>query len=316
MTFEPRMTEPTTEAHLVTIADGVHAWIGAGGDSNAGAIETPDGVIIVDTQQYPRLARALRNAVEAKTVQPLRAVVYTHCHLDHTAGSSVFADAPILAHVKTLAAMNECLGPRDGASWSITDFATKLRFLFGQNILDLVPEDDPARAWFAGRIGAADYDTVVIRPPSETFADRFAFHLPDDTVHLRYFGPAHCDGDVVVHLEKRKVAFLGDLLFHNRFPWLGDCDLDGLIAALGHVLALDLAVVVPGHGPPATLADVARFRAMLVELRDAVARAVKTGASEDAAAREVALSRYAHLQRYTEWLPIDVRAAYRYLRGK
>jgi hypothetical protein len=55
---------------------------------------------------------------------------------------------------------------------------------------------------------------------------------------------------------------------------------------------------------------------MLVELRDAVAHAVKTGASEDAAAREVALPRYAHLQRYTEWLPIDVRAAYRYLRAK
>ncbi|HEV2954605.1 MAG TPA: MBL fold metallo-hydrolase [Xanthobacteraceae bacterium] len=310
------MNEEKSAAHLVTIAAGVHAWIGAGGDSNAGAIETPDGVIIVDTQQYPRLARALREAALAKSGKPLRAVVYTHCHLDHTAGSSVFADAPILAHAKTLAAMNACLGPREGENWSITDFATKLRFLFGQNILELVPEGDPARAWFANRIGLPDYDTVAIRPPSETFADTFAFHLPDDTMHLRYFGPAHCDGDVVVHLEKRRVAFLGDLLFHNRFPWLGDCDLDGLIAALGHVLALDLAVVVPGHGPPATLADLARFRAMLVELRDAVARAIKTGVSEDAAVREITLPQYAHLQRYAEWRAVDVRAAYRYLRAK
>ena len=103
-------------------------------------------------------------------------------------------------------------------------------------------------------------------------------------------------------------------MFHGRFPWLGDCDLDGLIAALGRVLALDVAVVVPGHGPPATLADVARFRDMLVELRGAVARAVKAGISEDAAVREIALPQYAHIQRYTEWLPLDVRAAYRYLR--
>jgi cyclase len=157
---------------------------------------------------------------------------------------------------------------------------------------------------------------VVIKPPNETFADSFAFHLPDDTVHLRYFGPAHCDGDIIVHLERRKVAFLGDLLFQNRFPWLGDCDLDGLIAALGHVLALDLSVVIPGHGPPATLADVARFREMLIELRAAVARAIKAGASEDAAAREIELPQYAHLQRYKEWKPHDVRAAYRYLQGK
>ena len=168
----------------------------------------------------------------------------------------------------------------------------------------------------AGRIGLADYDTVVIRPPSETFADSFAFHLPDDVVRLHYFGPAHCDGDIVVHLEKRKVAFLGDLLFHGRFPWLGDCDLDGLIAALGRVLALDLAVVVPGHGPPATLADVARFRDMLLDLRGAVAAAFKAGHSEEAAVREVALPQYAHLQRYAEWMPLDVRAAYRYLRER
>ena len=310
------MTEQKSEAHLVTVADGVHAWIGAGGDSNAGAIETPHGTIIVDTQQYPRLGRQLRAAALAKTGQPLRIVVNTHCHLDHTHGNTVFDDVPILAHEKTLAAMNACLGPRTGDAWSVNDFATKIRFLFGQNILELVPAHDPARRWFEGRIALPDYDTVVIRPPSETFSGDFAFHLPDDVVRLHYFGPAHCDGDIVVHLERRKVAFLGDLLFHDRFPWLGDCDLDGLIAALGRVLALDIVVVVPGHGPPATLADVARFRDMLAELRAAVARAIKAGSSEDAAVAEVALPQYANVQRYKEWMPLDVRAAYRYLRGK
>jgi glyoxylase-like metal-dependent hydrolase (beta-lactamase superfamily II) len=310
------MTEQTPQPRLVTVAEGVHAWIGAGGDSNAGAIETPEGVIIIDTQQYPRLARELRAAVAARTGQPLRIVVNTHCHLDHTHGNTVFADVPILAHDKTLAAMNACLGPRAEAEWSITDFSTKLRFLFGQNVLELVADDEPARRWFAGRIALPDYDTMVIRPPSETFAGDFAFHLPDDTVRLHYFGPAHCDGDIVVHLTRRRVAFLGDLLFHGRFPWLGDCDLDGLIAALGRVLALDVAMVIPGHGPPATLADVARFRDMLVELRAAVARAVKDGASEEAAVADVALPQYASVQRYKEWLPLDVRAAYRYLRAR
>jgi hypothetical protein len=82
------------------------------------------------------------------------------------------------------------------------------------------------------------------------------------------------------------------------------------------VLALDLVVVIPGHGPPATLADVARFREMLVALRGAVARAVKAGVSEDAAARDITLPQYAGVTRYAEWMPIDVRAAYRYLRGR
>src|SRR4029077_11640452 len=107
-----------------------------------------------------------------------------------------------------------------------------------------------------------------------------------------------------------------DLLFHGRFPWLGDCDIDGLISALGRVCGADVAQVVPGHGPPATLADVARFRDMLAELRAAVARAIKAGASEEAAIAEVALPQYADVQRYKEWMPLDVKAAYRYLRGR
>jgi cyclase len=151
MSLSNFVTEQKSEAHLVTVADGVHAWIGAGGDSNAGAIETPEGVIVIDTQQYPRLARQLRAAALGKTGKPLRAVVNTHCHLDQTSGNTAFADVPILAHEKTLAAMNACLGPRHGENWSIRDLATKLRFLFGQNILELVPHGDPARRWFEDR---------------------------------------------------------------------------------------------------------------------------------------------------------------------
>ena len=178
--------------------------------------------------------------------KPLRMLIDTHCHLDHTHGNVVFEDLPILAHEKTLTAMHGALGPRSGDRWTITDFPTKLRMLFGQNIMELVPDGDPAQAWFKQRISLPDYDTVTILPPTQTFADQFAFHLPNETVHLHYWGPAHCDGDIVVHLEKAKVVFLGDLLFHGRFPWLGDCDLDGWIDRLARVLKLDVAVVDPG----------------------------------------------------------------------
>ena len=73
--------------------------------------------------------------------------------------------------------------------------------------------------------------------------------------------------------------------------------------------------LIPGHGAPTTLAEVERFREMLVELRAAVDCSIKAGASEAAAMQEVTLPQYAHVQRYKEWMPLDVRAAYRYLRG-
>lgn len=301
----------------MSVAHGVYAWIGAGGDSNAGAIDTPDGLLIVDAQQYPRLAHQFRDTLRVATNgKPLRALINTHCHLDHTSGNVVFADLPILAHEKTLIAMEAGLGPRSGGHWTITDVATKLRMLFGQNIMELVPDGDPAQAWFKQRISLPDYDTVTIAPPTETFADRFTFRLPNETVHLNYWGPAHCDGDIVVYLEKSKVVFLGDLLFHGRFPWLGDCDLDGWIDRLARVLTLDVEIVIPGHGVPTDLKEVARFRDMLIALRGVVDRAIKASMSEDTAVREVHLPQYADINRYKDWMPLDVRAAYRYLRGR
>jgi len=303
------------DPQVLAVADGVYAWIGAGGDSNAGAIDTPHGLLAIDAQQHPRLARAFRAAIEAKTGKPMRMLIDTHCHLDHTAGNIVFADLPILAHEKTLAAMHANLGPRTGAHWTVSDYATKIKMLFGQNLFDLVPENDPAQAWFRQRVGLPDYDTMTIAPPTETFADHVTFHWPRDTMHLDYWGPAHCDGDIVVWLERAKVAFLGDLLFHGRFPWLGDCDLSGLINRLARVLTLDVAIVIPGHGMPTDLAQVSRFRDMLAALRSAVETAIKAGVTEEAAVREVKLPQYAGIARYADWLPHDVRATYRYLRA-
>jgi glyoxylase-like metal-dependent hydrolase (beta-lactamase superfamily II) len=306
----------STEPQLLPIADGVHAWIGAGGDSNAGAIDTPDGMLVIDTQQYPRLARQFRETLQRTAGKPVRSVINTHCHLDHTAGNVVFADVPILAHEKTLAAMHANLGPKSGEHWEIADYATKIRMLFGQNIFELVPENDPAQDWFRQRIGLPDYDTLMIASPTETFADQFTFHLPRDIVHLHYWGPAHCDGDVVVHLQNSRVVFLGDLLFYGRFPWLGDCDLSGWIDRLARVLTLDVAVVVPGHGMPTTLQEVARFRDMLMALRGAVQQAIKSGLSEEAAVRDVHLPQYAGTPRYKDWMPMNVKSAYRQLRGR
>ena len=303
------------EPQLLTIAKGVYAWIGAGGDSNAGAIDTPHGIVVIDAQQYSRLARQFRATIEAKTGKPVWQLINTHCHLDHIAGNIDFADVPILAHDKTLAAMHANLGAKTGAYWTISDYATKIKMLFGQNLFDLVPENDPAQGWFRQRIGLPDYDTMTIAPPTQTFSDHFTFHLPNDTMHLDYWGPAHCDGDIVIWLAKCKVVFLGDLLFYGRFPWLGDCDLSGLIDRLARVLKLDVSVVIPGHGMPTDLAQVSRFRDMLMALRSAVDAAIKTGVSEEAAVREVKLPHYADIPRYADWLPHDVRAAYRYLRG-
>lgn len=304
--------EPKPE--LVQVAKDVYAWIGAGGDSNAGAFVTPQGLVAIDAQQYPRLAQMFRGALTEATGKPVTRLIDTHCHLDHTAGNIMFADVPILAHEKTLKALVDNLGPKDGPYWTLTDYEAKSKLLFGQNLFELVPLDDPGQAWFRQRIGLPDYDRMVIAPPTATFADTFEFVLADDVVRCHYWGPAHCDGDITVHFLKRKVIFLGDLLFYRRFPWMGDCDLNGWIDRLGEVMALDIDIVIPGHGPPTDLSEVKRFREMFVQLRAGVEKAIRNGLSEEAAMREVQLPDFSTLPRYKEWLPTDVKATYRYLK--
>src|ERR1700731_2900807 len=117
------------QPQLLTVAENVYAWIGAGGDSNAGAIDTPHGLLVIDAQQYPRLARQFRAAIEPRPGKPIRMLINTHCHLDHTAGNIVFADVQILAHEKTLEAMHANLGAKSGAHWTISDYPTKIKML-------------------------------------------------------------------------------------------------------------------------------------------------------------------------------------------
>ena len=299
-----------SEARLKPVGPGVHAWIGAGGNLNAGAIETPLGLIVIDAQQNRALGEKLRGALRASLKAPIRTLINTHFHLDHVAGNVAFADVPIVAHEKTVRALEHELGLLRADGATVTDTLAKVRMFFGGNFEDLVPEGE--RGWFTDRVGGAAPLTIV--PPSEAFADRMEFILPADAVRVDYWGPAHCDGDIVIHLEKAGVIFMGDLFFYGRFPWFGDCDLNGWIAALDRVLRMEVTTVVPGHGQPASLKELADFRKLLAAVRDAVDKAIKAGWSEDAAARDVVLADYATMLRYKEWMPFNVRAAYRYLR--
>jgi glyoxylase-like metal-dependent hydrolase (beta-lactamase superfamily II) len=301
-----------SEAQLRAVAEGVYAWVGAGGDSNAGAVVTAHGLIVIDAQQNRTLGEQLRDALERSIGIPICAVVNTHYHLDHVAGNVAFDGVPIIAHEKTLQALERELGPMPAEGVTVADALTKVRLFFGANFAELVPE--PERAWFLERVGGST--PMVIRPPTEVFADRLEFRLPGDTLRMEYWGPAHCDGDIVISLAKSGVVFLADLFFHGRFPWFGDCDLDGWIAALERVLAMDVRTVIPGHGPPTSLKEVAQFRNLLAAVRDAASRALRAGWSEDAAVREIVLANYAAMPRYREWMPFNIRSAFRYLAGR
>jgi len=302
------------EPMLKTIGPDIYAFIGVNGDSNAGAVLLSDGLLAIDAQQSPEQGLRFRNAIEAAAGRRVTQLIDTHLHLDHTAGNVMFEDVPIIAHRKTLELMRDYAGAAPGDRWRIADDDDKFRLFFGSNARELVPPGDPLEDWFLTRMNRPGIETIELVGPTETFDEHMTFARHDGALHANYCGPAHCDGDLVLHLPREKIVFLGDLLFVGRYPWLGDCDLDGWITLLQRVLALDVDTVVPGHGDICSRKDVAAFRDLLMALREAVQRAVKAGASEEAAVREVEVPAYAATPRYREWRAPNIRAVYRYLR--
>ena len=183
----------------------------------------------------------------------------------------------------------------------------------GRTCKSWCPAGDPLEQWFRARLSGPDYEAIELVGPSQTFDDRMNFQCPSDTLLAEYKGPAHCDGDLILYLTRQKIAFLGDLLFVAAFL-ARDCVLDGWIDRLDYVLSLEIETVVPGHGQLCTLREVAAFRELLQSLRTGVSLALSSGLSEEATVHELSFPQYAAMPRYREWLPANLRAAYRYLK--
>ena len=229
------------------VAPGIYMLKGAGG--NMGLSVGPDGAVLVDDQFAP-ITDKVKAAVAAVTDQPLRFVINTHWHPDHTGGNENLGKggALIVAHdnVRTrLAAglVDEVLGrnipPVTGAALSVVTF-----------------------------------DSTV------------TFHLNGDEVHAFHLPPAHTDGDAAIHFRKADVIHTGDLLFNGGYPVLdvgSGGSLAGWIEVADRLLALagPTTKLIPGHGDLATRDDLQRFRDMLATVRDRVSPLVRAGKTAD-----------------------------------
>jgi glyoxylase-like metal-dependent hydrolase (beta-lactamase superfamily II) len=217
--------------------------------ANAGFVIGPDGVLVVDTFEDPAAAKAMLDAIRAKTREPIRYVIDTHYHLDHTAGNNVFAatGATVMAQ-------------RNVRTW---ERSQNLKF-FGA---------DPAakQKQFVEMLGL----------PSLTYKDDITIWLGDRKIIVRTL-EGHTGGDSTVVIPDAKVVFTGDLFWNHTLPNLIDADTREQIAS-DDTLLHDYpdATFVPGHGDIGKAADVHAFRDYLAALRKAVAGARHSGKSGD-----------------------------------
>ena len=232
------------------VGDGVYAAVGSDSGkagSNAGFIIGNNGVVVVDTFEGIAPAQDLLAEIQKLTRLPVRFVVNTHYHLDHTGGNAVFqkAGATILAQ-------------RNLRGWLRTE---NLKF-FGAN-----PKPE----------AKAQVEALV--EPDMVYTDAVDIFLGNRVVQVRYM-LGHTGGDSVISIPDANVVFAGDLLWQKHLPNLIDATTDAWVKTLEDLLAQHpSATFVSGHGDVATPQDVKDFHDYLVALREAVAKAQGEGKS-------------------------------------
>jgi cyclase len=250
---------------LIEVSDGVFAYVQPDGSwwiNNTGFLVGRRGVVSVDTCATVRRTRAYLDAIGSVSNQPVRTVVNTHHHGDHTFGNWQFPNATIVAHERTRDAALAWGPPRPLPFWTDVDW------------------------------GATELD-----PPFLTYTDGVTLWIDDLRVDVRHVGmPAHTTNDSIVWIPERELLFSGDLVLNGATPFILQGSVTGSIRVLEDVIKpLGARTIVPGHGGvcgPDVIDEVLGYLRFVLE----TARAGRTaGLSPLEAARGADLGPYSGL---------------------
>jgi len=223
--------EKAVEFTTFQLSDTVYMLKGRGG--NVGISTGEDGLYIIDDQVKPVTSQLLQ-AIRKISNKPIRFVINTHYHADHTGGNETIgaAGAVIIAH--------------DNIRKRMT---TEQVSIFMNNTTPPYPK------------GAL---------PVVTFNDRMSLHLNGETATAYYVAEGHTDGDAIIHFPASNVIHMGDMYFNGLYPYV---DLDAGGSMQGLVAAADLALsmadestrIIPGHGPLGVTEDLKGYRDFLIK---------------------------------------------------
>lgn len=268
------------------VADGVWAFAQHDGSwwvNTAGFVVGTERVTGIDSCATEARTRQLLDAIGGVTDHPVRTLVNTHAHGDHTYGNCLFEEAVIVAHERCREDLKEDT-------------------LLGQT----PPVWDPPPRW--GNLTKA-YPTV-------TFTERLRLWVDDDPVELVHIGvPAHTRGDVVAWLPDRSVLFTGDLAFNGGMPMLMSGSVTGALSGMEFLRSFGATTIVPGHGKPCgpEIFDVHEryYRFVL----DTATAARDAGIAPLEAAREADLGEFSELLD-SERIVLNLHRAYADLAGE
>ncbi len=235
------------EIKTTDLGDNVYMLEGQGGNITVAVAK--DGIIMVNGE-FAALHDKIKAAIAAISNLPIKYLINTHFHGDHTGGNQPFA--------------------KDGAT-VVAEINVKTRLTAGTT---------------NGLTGAKTPPAQADALPAKTYTGAFKLRLDGRVADLKHIANAHTDGDTYVWFKTANVLSTGDTFTNGRYPnidFANGGNIRGMIAASDAYLKLvnDKSRIVPGHGPIGDKAALLEYRAMLVTARDRMAKLVKDGKSED-----------------------------------
>jgi cyclase len=256
--------DPVDEPQLHEVSDGVFAFIQPDGTwwiNNAGFVTANDGVVAIDTCATEKRTRTFLSTIGSVTNAPLRTLINTHHHGDHTHGNYLTHPATIVGHENT-------------------------RELMIQSGIQHFP----------GVWETPDWGDLKLAPPTITFDDQLNVWSGDLKLEVHFIGTsAHTTNDVVIWIPERKVLYTGDLIFNGGTPFVVMGSVSGSRIAIQRLREFDATVVVPGHGPVCDLSVLDTLDRYYGFVQNLAVETDRCGVSALEAARSVDLGEFGEL---------------------
>jgi len=240
-----RKAGETANITVQALRGNISALIGSGG--NIAVLPGGDGKVIIDSGFFGTRSK-IADALSSLSPDPIKHLVNTHWHFDHTDGNEWMhsAGAVITAHENTKKHLTTSTRVED---WNFTFPASP-----------------------AGAI------------PTDLFTTDKTLHLNGITIALKYYGPAHADGDISAYFVEADVLHTGDTWWNGHYPFIDYSiggNIDGMIKAAEANVAMvtDKTIVIPGHGPVGGKAEMIAYRDMLTDIRDQITTLKEHGKS-------------------------------------
>lgn len=292
-----------------------------GGGGNITAIATEECVVVIDAFMTPVSARKARKTIESFSDKPIRYLINTHYHSDHTFGNQVFSDAVIVGHSACEARIKSRYGSVDGEP----EFFVKRVSSLEEQLIAAEPDSEEAKALQEQLKGAREilqeFKGFTFTPPILDLNGGAAITLGGKAIQILHLGPGHSDTDLVVLVPDERLLVMGDLGLPGLIPYIdieGGADPENWIAILDKLIQMEdqYLHVVPGHGDIGTVENLKEQRTCLNDLRQAVNSAWKRGLTLEQAKSEIKLEQYQNYSNFKRARPLNIENCWRFLEKK